>query len=57
MGHINEPKDIDFLTQSPPLTEKERKELSTFIKKRKSTSTQAMNDQRKLNTKPKSKAQ
>lgn len=35
MGHIAEPKRVDFTIQSPPLTESERKELSTFIKKRK----------------------
>ncbi|MEA1784903.1 hypothetical protein U1E44_02260 [Arenibacter sp. GZD96] len=35
MGHIAEPKGVDFLIQSPPLTDKERKELSEFIKKRK----------------------
>jgi len=35
MGHIKEPKGVDFLIQSPPLTEKERKELSEFIAKRK----------------------
>lgn len=56
MGHISEPKGIDFLIQSPPLTEKERKELSEFIKKRKSVSTQGENDQRKVKIKPKKKA-
>jgi hypothetical protein len=35
MGHIAEPKGIDFVIQSPPLTDNERKELSEFIKKRK----------------------
>ena len=35
MGHIPEPKGVDFIIQSPPLTAKERKELSEFIKKRK----------------------
>ncbi len=53
MEHINEPKGVDFLIQSPPLTEKERKELSTFIKERKLASTQAVNDQRTLIVKPK----
>ncbi len=32
MGHITEPKGIDFLIKSPPLTQKERKALSKFIK-------------------------
>jgi len=35
MGHIPEPKGVDFIIQSPPLSDKERKELSEFIKKRK----------------------
>lgn len=32
MGHIKEPKGVDFLIKSPPLTDKERKEISEFIK-------------------------
>lgn len=36
MGHIPEPKGVDFLIESSPLTNKERKELSEFIKERKS---------------------
>ncbi len=36
MGHIKEPKGVDFLIKSPPLTDKERKEISEFIKERKS---------------------
>ena len=35
MGIIREPKGIDFIIQSPPLTEEERKEISDFIKMRK----------------------
>ena len=35
MGHIAEPKGVDFLIQSPPLTDKEREELSKHISKRK----------------------
>lgn len=35
MGIIREPKGVDFIIQSPPLTEEERKEISEFIKKRK----------------------
>jgi hypothetical protein len=38
MGHIKEPKGIDFIIQSPPLTEKERRAISEFIKKSKSKS-------------------
>ena len=32
MGHIKEPKGIDFIIQSDPLTEKARKEISEFIR-------------------------
>ena len=35
MGIIREPKGVDFVIQSPPLTEEERKEISDFIKMRK----------------------
>lgn len=35
MGHVAEPKGIDFLIKSPSLTDKEREELSEHIKKRK----------------------
>jgi hypothetical protein len=35
MGIIKEPYGVDFLIQSPPLTDKERKEISEFIRTRK----------------------
>lgn len=35
MGLIKEPKGVDFSIQSPPLTDKERKEISEFIQSRK----------------------
>ncbi len=35
MAHIKEPKGVDFLIQSPPLTDQERKEISELIKKMK----------------------
>ena len=35
MAHIKEPEGVDFLIQSPPLTDKERKEISELIKKMK----------------------
>ncbi len=35
MAHIKEPKGVDFIIQSPPLTDEERKEISEFIKNRK----------------------
>jgi len=31
MGHIKEPKGVDFVIQSEPLTDKGRKEISKFI--------------------------
>ncbi len=31
MGFIREPKGVDFIIQSEPLNEKERKEISQFI--------------------------
>ncbi len=35
MAHIKEPEGIDFLIKSPPLTDKERKEISELIKEMK----------------------
>jgi len=35
MGLIIEPEGVDFIIQSPPLTDKERKEISEFIRTRK----------------------
>ena len=35
MGHIKEPEGVDFLIESKPLTDREREEISKFIKKRK----------------------
>ena len=35
MSLIKEPEGIDFIIQSPPLTDTERKEISEFIKARK----------------------
>jgi hypothetical protein len=32
MGHIKEPKGVDFLIKSEPLTDKSRKEISEFIR-------------------------
>jgi hypothetical protein len=33
MGHIKEPKGVDFIIESKPLTEEERKKISDFIRK------------------------
>jgi hypothetical protein len=35
MGLIKEPEGVDFIIQSPPLTDKERIEISEFIWNRK----------------------
>jgi hypothetical protein len=32
MGFIREPEGVDFVIQGKPLTEKQKKELSAFIK-------------------------
>jgi len=49
MAHIKEPEGIDFLIKSPPLTDKERKEISEQIKKMK-TKTPRKKIIRKRNT-------
>ncbi len=33
MGHIKEPKGVDFIIESTPLTDEEKKSISDFIKK------------------------
>jgi hypothetical protein len=35
MGIVKEPEGVDFVIQSKPLTEKQQKELSAYIAKRK----------------------
>ncbi len=35
MGLLKEPEGVDFIIQSPPLTDNERKEISEFIRIRK----------------------
>jgi uncharacterized protein YbcI len=32
MGHIKEPKGVDFVIKSEPLTDKARQEISEFIR-------------------------
>ena len=38
MGHIKEPKGIDFVIESEPLTDKARQEISDFIRNSKKSS-------------------
>ena len=33
MGHIKEPKGVDFIIDSKPLTDEEKKVISDFIRK------------------------
>ena len=33
MGYIKEPKGVDFIIESKPLTDEERKAISDFIRK------------------------
>lgn len=49
MGFIKEPKGVDFIIQSKPLTDKERQEISKYIAEYK-----AKNKKKKA-TKPKTK--
>jgi hypothetical protein len=35
MGHIKEPKGVDFIIQSEPLTQSDRKAISEYILKNK----------------------
>ncbi len=39
MGYIKEPEGVDFIIQSKPLTDKERKEISKFIQEYKAKNT------------------
>jgi len=36
MGYIQEPKGVDFIIKSPPLTQTDKEEISDFIQKYKS---------------------
>jgi len=56
MGHIAEPKGVDFLIKSPPLTDKEREELTEHISKRKIELNNKAVSKRKTQKKERSKA-
>jgi len=47
MGHIAEPKNVDLIIESPPLSDKERKEISEFIEKLKKKKTNKPTTRRK----------
>ena len=39
MGHIKEPKGVDFIIESDPLTDEARQEISEFIRNYKNSKT------------------
>ena len=50
MGHIKEPKGVDFFIKSDPLTDQVRKEISDFIRNytnKKSTKISSLNSKMK----------
>ena len=55
MGIIKEPKGVDFIIQSKPLTDKERKEISKFIQEYKTKNTDKESVRKARTTSPKSK--
>ena len=58
MGYIKEPKGVDFIIQSKPLTDEERKEISKFIQdyKAKNTGKKRMKKSRTSSSKQKTLA-
>ena len=48
MGHIKEPKGVDFIIQSEPLTDEERKAISEFIRKDKEKNASKSNSDNRL---------
>jgi hypothetical protein len=48
MGHIKEPKGVDFIIESKPLTDEERKIISDFIRKDKEKLTAKGNAVRRI---------
>ncbi len=53
MGHIKEPKGIDFIIKSEPLTDEERKAISEFIRKDKAKQLAKANLKKKASAKKK----
>jgi hypothetical protein len=51
MGIIKEPVGVDFIIESPPLTEEEKKEISEFIQNRKMVIKQLIKRKISKNTK------
>ena len=46
MGHIKEPEGVDFMIESKPLTDKDRKVISDFIKRDKAQNVRTPNKKR-----------
>ena len=55
MAFIKEPKGIDFLIKSDPLTDEDRKAISAFIKKDKAKKPSAPLAKKNKTSKPKQK--
>lgn len=53
MGYIKEPDGVDFIIQSPPLTDEERKAISEFIRKDKARNSAKRASKRRLYSKRK----
>lgn len=51
MGFIKEPEGVDFIIQSPPLTDEEKKAISEFIRKNKAKKSLAYTKKRIRNLK------
>jgi len=49
MGFIREPKGVDFVIKSEPLTDKERQEISKFISEYKAKHTRRRTPKRRTN--------
>lgn len=55
MGHIKEPKGVDFVISSDPLTEKVRHEISEFIRNYKKKATLKKKNSKKTTSTKRSK--
>lgn len=53
MGYIKEPDGVDFIIQSPPLTDEERKVISEFIRMDKARNSVKRANKRRLFSKRK----
>ena len=50
MGHIKEPTGVDFIIESKPLTDEERKAISDFIRKDKEKLSAKLKTARRINS-------